>query len=379
MCASEIKEEHMKIVDIVLVVVILGVILNMLASILYDFVPIELKSLTGVVLFTSAVFTALYFVGWRIVVKPITIEESFPVVFPYNKKDCYIPSTYFIGYQAMFDAQHACQELFKKAKEYKEKLHTGNISDKFFMDLIEYLTIMWLSQEYHIWWAFKKPIRHIGITSYKAEEKPSRRLTFTDLPESVRKDNIFFVSFYNQQNSQIASDFRQFTITLPKGTELYLEPKDPKTILSKKIILVNRYCKISLGLGVRGWRRGVGSYGLLGALFYPLGSLDPLARSAEQEKINEFATIRYEIIFSASFNRLKRLVSYLFSWLPWVDNMDDYYNWAEDMKERLRHHFDWDFYLKTSPDPDILRVQAGLVEIKCLVRDLLNKISEKSV
>jgi hypothetical protein len=326
MCASEIKEERMKIAEIVLVVVILGVILNMLASVLYDVVPIEHRSLTGVILSALAVFIMLYFVGWRIVVRPRTIEESIPVVFPYNRKEGYIPSTYFMGYQAIFDAQYACQELFKEKTRYKEKLQAGDISDKFFMDLIEYLIIMWLSQEYRTWWSFEKPIRHVGITSYKAKEKPSRRLTFTDLPTSVRKDNIFFATFYNQQNSQVAGELRQFTITLPKDTELYLEPKDPKTIESKKIILENRYCKITFGLGVRGWRRGVGSYGLLGALLYPLGSLDPLARSAEQEKINEFATLRYEITFNASFSRLRRLVSYLFSWLHWVDNMEDYYN-----------------------------------------------------
>lgn len=366
---KDLREERRRIKELIVVVFLLSIWGNLFASALYDLIPVAQLQFSMGILFVLLIAT----IAWillKMIISSWPLIPPIPVVFVYSRQSRFAYDLY-AGYRAYFDFGGACEKLFEQKTNYRQKLQSYDLKDKFFSDLLEYVLFSWLKEKYSHTWLYEKPVRHTNMITYQHKERPSKILNFSDLPKSIKEDNIFFSTL--SKNSKYSNYFDTFTITVPKDTKIYTEPTNRRTGESVNIVLENNYCKIKIAGEVAGRGLGGEHHGTLGAILQPWRKVTPLS---EQEKINDFTSLRYIISFTATFNRTKRMFSYFFSWLPQIESIEDYYDWAEFMLEELKYDFDWDLYL-ASQNTEIIRIQAELSELKNQIQRLLDE-SERS-
>lgn len=271
------------------------------------------------ILLTILILITIFWLIWT----PEKPDRTFPLKLIYNRKEGSIPVLSHSN-QFLFHAGYALQELSKEKTEIGDILKEHKNLEVFFLELIEYLIVMWMSQKYSNWWALDQYM----AGRWHGKNKPSTIIRFLDLPDAIRGENIFFSTFskyYGQETTDLARNLKLFKITLPKKTKFLKPGKEMQvsTIPSSLIRIENRYCKISINISHSYWRVGVPI-----TIEIPNGEEEQDRFSYFQER---FATIVFLIDFKAHFNRF-------WSLLP---SSDDYYQWVDDMLGSLYDDYCW--------------------------------------
>lgn len=300
MSIREIKRERRMLIELVVVIILIGLFVNILANALYNMFPrIALWAVVSVfaILLLSfyILFTSRFFV--------FKIKETIPFVFAFDRKESFIPFFELWGSPLSFASSYL-RTIITKKPELKKKLDSRSkeFDNKFFLDLTAFLVLSWLFQHYPFCWLYERPVKYSFRKFERGIEKPSVKIKYSDL-QGDWQNNIF--SILGEPN---------FQMTLPPKTTISIKKEENKWVISMK----NRYCKILLGIHLFSWSH-----------FWMLQ--DVPVRFSSKERQKEFETFDFFIDFEGKFSRI-------WSWTP---QMNDYYEWAEGIFERLRDDFDW--------------------------------------
>ena len=303
MVLREIKGKRQRMLELIVLIILLGLFVNILATSLYD-LP-QVQAMAWITISSIAVIVLSVYV---VSISRLTIHEvreRIPFVFAVNIKKVGIPLYELLEIPLAWSSSFF-REIIEKRPELREKIQRDEFRRKFFLDLTAILIVVWLSHHYTHCWLWKRPLEYSFRKFETGIEKPSTKVKNSELLEQI-KDNIFSVLKQPRMG-----------VTLPPNTIIEIEQKIEKGKDIWRIVMKNKYCTITINTGFLYWSN---EWDLIDV---------PVQFSSEETK-KEFEVFDFIIDFEARFNARWSL----------CPNIEDYYDWAEGMFERLRDSFDW--------------------------------------
>ena len=297
----------------------LGILVSLLVS--FPFTKPVLYEIAGMIIFTLI----LIFYTMKVVLKPDDVHHILTIYLAYSKdKGMFVPITNRLGF--IMQGYMRVRDGAKSNPEPIKILKSSDIDaiEKLAMDLVIYELFDWLSCKYRCWWAPK--IRYTGIAygrwGYKSKnEVDSEVFKYSDLPEEMRKNNLFFRLYGESLMSHHSLKF-----SVPKCTKFRWTQQN-KPFKKSTISLSNKYCNLKLSVSPQGW----------GAGLHPLWGKFVVAKDRDKDDSfiylqQHYAHIVLEMELHASF-----------SWFWSLKNSsDDYFNWVEDMRDGLDDFFSFE-------------------------------------
>jgi hypothetical protein len=301
MSLRKIREERRRMLELVLVIILIGLFINVLATSLYSLFPNTIFWVAFSLL--AVLVVAAYFVfASRLLATDL--KKTIPFVFAVNVKEVCIPEFGLYG-SPMSLASFFFREIVKETPGLKGKIEKARRDDfdfyeKFFLDLTTFLVVKQLS--FGFCWLYERPLEYSFRRFQRAIDRPSKKVKRADLLALLRNN-----TFSKLRDPQL------FDMTLPPNTTISInEPKNKWSI-----VMENRYCRITIGVSLGG------SEGFWGLADVPV--------QFSSMKGDDFDTLDFFIDFEVKFKVLMSMSR----------QMKDYYDWAEGVFERLRNDFDW--------------------------------------
>lgn len=359
------SEEHKKrtrdITITVLTVLVLGFLLNLLASDVFQIFFIQFDQtliMLGIVIVTSVVLSACF--ALYLLKPPNSFVKVAFCNLLWNTRDAKVLQSvydYSSGYFPQMMAFQVFDEFEKHRPELKELLKEGiGFPPKnkhvlsYFMD---YLMLLWLSLD-----ALKPTCRlHFKEESFQ----------LNDL-EAQEPNPIIETAKVLIRQGKAGWTPPDVSIELPKGTKISISSNDRVGPNNGKLTLKNTYCEIAITYRVGAWRASVGSM-WAGPAPSVLGMpVNPFFQEYLLRNLSSISVIGYYIVFEAKFN----------VWLLPIRPKAFYRHmqWAEDLSELFVAFFDWNGNTKlalASRQDEIYQIVKGL-ELR--LGDLEKKLGE---
>jgi len=265
--------------------------------------------------------------------KPRELKKQFPVIYFCHKSDGHLHLSWpneFLHYY--LDAASLLGEMSRVNPDLNKKLTDPEFYTEILGDLIERLIFMFFSQLYFGGWLLEK-------TAWQFPWMTQTRFHPVDTSE-IGADRI---DYFGIEKSQInifsrvrAVPFSSFQV--PKGTRIWIDrdAKSPKN----SILMENDYYKIRIDISFIGWSSVM-------AMPEWLSGLD-------KEHQKQFATITYQIVFTAGPKNDK----------VHDDKISFYQKWAENLCEELSQQFNWLKMLDTVKQKQIFEMRGILDHLK---------------
>ncbi len=304
MSLRKIRESRQRMLELIVVIIFMGLFINILATSIYGL--FQVQAMVWVTFSGIAVFgLVVYFVFVSSLLKS-DIKETIPFVFAVNIKEVGIPLYELLEIPLCWASSYF-RKIIEERPELKEKIETSkrNNTDfkrKFFLDLTVFLIVVWLSHRYTYCWLYERPLEYSFRRFETGINKTSTVVKCSKLQEQI-KNNVFSTLKEPRRN-----------MTLPPNTTISVKEEKDKWSIEMR----NKYCKITISVRHSAWSSD-------------WNLKDVPVHFSSDERRKEFEVFDLLIDFEARFSRIRSL----------SPQIEDYYDWAEGMFERLRDYFDW--------------------------------------
>ena len=298
---EEVSKKRRELILFIFSAVIFGFVLSILSWALPYFIPSWLSPLNTLIISLFVLILLGYF-SFRLIIPPLQIKDIVDFCLIQDMKQKSIFNSTGIYYTFLSHADHAFQELKKKNPEYNEILGKPlKFEDKILHDLMIYLIIYWLV----ILPAF------VRIFAFRRSPRPPR--LYFDIEEKMKNVHIKYYAKNLKDNIFLnISSIREMikTIRLPRNMKISIE--------ENKIVLQNRYIKITITFAFYEWFRGIDL-----RLQHFLNLTD--------EETKTLGTLVGGIHFEAKFK----------PWAILIPSADKYYYFAKEMLKNLHDNYSW--------------------------------------
>jgi hypothetical protein len=216
------------------------------------------------------------------------------------------------GYTGLWYAQYALRTLALKSPNFSQKVvdYWDCLIDPICLDLMEYVLLKWLRDNYCGGWLEEKRLSLEAYSDKKVLSQKAAIIKFNDL-ENLLKNNIF-LQLLNEHS---------YAMHLPPNTKIdrnvvEMQWWNP----ARELLFKNKYCTVTITFQ-NTWQQN--------KLLEELRTFLPSDEG-------QFQTHYFKIQIRAKFNR----------WLIIWPQMDKYYRWVSDLVTKLKNDFDWATYLK---------------------------------
>lgn len=275
----------------------------------------------------SLLIAVITFYAMKTVLRPEDIHHIIEIYLVYNRgQGTFVPITNRLGY--VMQSYMKFRDGSKRDQEPVNILKKGDVDSiqKLAMDLVIYELLDKLSMEYKMGWAPK--LRYFGISygrfSFKGEEEgiKSKTIRYSDIPEELKKDNLF-LRLYDES----LMSFGKLEFSVPPNTRFKWTGVDA-TQRESVFSFCSRYCNIDLTVSKGHW--GVGLYPIWGKFVVARGARnDDDSFSYLQE---HYAHMVFELSIRVKFS---------WFWSLWSSS-NDYFNWAEDLLDKFHEFFSFE-------------------------------------
>ncbi len=366
--AEQHKRKIRDIVILVLTALVLGFLLNLLASVLSQLLLNQLgpSLLIWLSVVLASVSVCFAYFAITLLKPPRTFVKVASCNLIWNPRDSKVyPSVY--DYSAGYFPQMFAFQIFEKIEQhepqYMEELKKGiglPPSEKHILShLMDYLMLLWLG------WDALKPTGQLGFKE--------RLFRLKDFEAMLGRNPIIAIA---QELAKSKAGWMppDISIELPEGTQIFMhEISDRANLNAGKLVLKNKYLAIEVSYRVGSctpissiWMGPAPS--MLGMPINPFF----LGKECDEKSrldISNIWVMNYYMVFEAKFNELLLLKPNTFY---------SHMRWAEQLSQLFVDFFDWNQNARiafASRQNEIYQILKG---IELRLEDIENKLSEVS-